>query len=357
MLHRQASPQVLETTTMAVSTLTHAAVLRPDEGRWTAPTQQLAMPLRQPVWVPLDELGLIAASGPDARDFLQAQLTNDVAGLAADRAQLNGYCTPKGRLLAIFHNFRHGDELLLQCPVSVLPPVLRRLSMFILRSKTRLADVSTAWQTAAVVGAGAEAALRRVLGHAPAVGGLLNLDGVLVSREPAGLRMTERYLIRLPADRTQTLEALRRELPAVDSGVWWWSQIDAAVPTVLPATQEAFVPQMVNLEVLGGVSFRKGCYPGQEVVARSQYLGKLKRRMRAAHADGPAAAGQDVFCVTDRAEAIGKVVMAAAAPDGGWDLLFEAPLDRMEGALALGEATGPRLALHALPYELRDVTA
>jgi folate-binding protein YgfZ len=142
--------------------------------------------------------------------------------------------------------------------------------------------------------------------------------------------------------------------------VWWWSEIMAALPTVFAATQEKFVPQMINFEVLGGVNFRKGCYPGQEVVARSQYLGKLKRRMQRAHVAASAAAvaaAADVFHA-DAEQPVGTVVLAAPAPRGGTDLLFEAPIDRLQsGTLHLEGRAGPALALRGLPYDLFDPTA
>jgi folate-binding protein YgfZ len=128
------------------------------------------------------------------------------------------------------------------------------------------------------------------------------------------------------------------------------------VPTVLGATQEKFVPQMINFEVLGGVSFSKGCYPGQEVVARSQFRGKLRRRMQLAHSAVAAADGADVYTAGE-AEPVGTVVMCAAAPGGGFDLLLECPLDRAESPLRLRAADGPPLELRPLPYEIVDVTA
>jgi folate-binding protein YgfZ len=148
-----------------------------------------------------------------------------------------------------------------------------------------------------------------------------------------------------------------RLLRRTDAGAWWWSQIDAGVPNVFAATQEKFVPQMINLEVLGGVSFKKGCYPGQEVVARSQYLGKLRRRMAIAHVAGPTCAGADVFAQSS-GQAVGTVVMAATAPEGGMDLLFEAPVDQVAGGeLRANLPDGPRLDVRRLPYELFDPTA
>ena len=166
----------------------------------------------------------------------------------------------------------------------------------------------------------------------------------------------DRFLLTAPAP--SSLPAWCGELPRLPSSVWWRSEVEAAVPTVFAATQEKFVPQMINLEVLGGVSFKKGCYPGQEVVARSQYLGKLKRRMQRAHVDhAEAAIAGDVYH-SGEPQPVGTIVMAAASPHGGTDLLFEAPVDRLQsGTLHLASPTGPALVLRGLPYELFDPTA
>ncbi len=175
-----------------------------------------------------------------------------------------------------------------------------------------------------------------------------------VSRLPAAPRIAERFLLSLPAN--TTLPAPLAALDSVASDAWWWTEVNAAVPTVFAATQEKFVPQMINFEVLGGVNFKKGCYPGQEIVARSQYLGKLRRRMQVAHAelDDPPPAGSDVF-QTAQEQPIGTVVLSARAPGAGVDLLFEAPVDRVEtGMLHVGTVDGPMLRIEPLPYELFD---
>jgi hypothetical protein len=166
----------------------------------------------------------------------------------------------------------------------------------------------------------------------------------------------ERFLVLAPAVEAEPVAAGLADLRTVGSGAFWWSEIDAGVPTVFAATRERFVPQMINFEVIGGVSFSKGCYPGQEVVARSQYRGKLKRRMQLAHGGVAVPAGADVFAEGD-AEAAGTVVMAATAPGGGIDVLFECPQEKTAVPLHLGAADGPRLELRTLPYELVDVTA
>ena len=149
------------------------------------------------------------------------------------------------------------------------------------------------------------------------------------------------------------------DIARVASDVWWWSEIDAAVPTVFAATQEKFVPQMINFEVLGGVDFRKGCYPGQEIVARSQYLGKLKRQ----DASGACQCRRSAACRIGHrpladGQAVGTVVMSARAPGGGCDLLFEVPIDRLEaGKLHSGRVERRHAQVRPLPYALFDPTA
>lgn len=318
-----------------------------------AATEHAAAP-GAPAAVPLPELGVIAVGGADAISFLQAQLTNDVAHLAAADMQLNGYCTAKGRLLATFHQWRHGDDVMLRLPREILPAVMKRLSMFVLRAKVRLADASDQWTTTGLLGA---ADLARRAGVEPPAApwtGIV-IDDARLDRVPdAG--GTDRFLLTAPAP--SSLPPWCADLPRRPAGAWWRSEIDAAVPTVFAATQEKFVPQMINLEVLGGVSFRKGCYPGQEVVARSQYLGKLKRRMQRAHVDhSDVAIAGDVYH-SDEQQPVGTIVMAAASPQGGTDLLVEAPIDRLQsGSLHLASATGPALTVRGLPYELFDPTA
>jgi hypothetical protein len=336
-------------------------------GAWHAPAEHLAAVLRGPVRAELADYGVLAANGADATTFLQSQLTGDVAALDGAHMQLAGYCTPKGRLIATFHMFRNraagDDAYYLLTPRDTLPAVLKRLSMFILRSKVKLADVSDAWSGSAVAGSGSARLIEQAFGAAPPINEAVVRDGTVIARRPDAPRVAERYLIVAPASEAGHTAARLRDAQVVDAGVWWWTQIDAGIPEVFAATQEKFVPQMINFEVLGGVNFKKGCYPGQEIVARSQYLGRLRRRMGIAHCDGPTAAGADVYAAGE-AQAIGVVVMAAAAPEGGMDLLFERPMDRQWGALSVAPAPGaaadaPRTELteRPLPYALFDPTA
>ena len=331
-------------------------------GAWHADPAQLALALRAPVHARIDELGVIAVHGDDAVSFLQGQLTNDTAGLAPDRVQLSGYCTAKGRLLAVFEQWRDGGTIYLQLPADLVVAIAKRLSMFVLRAKVQLVDASAQWCTFGLLGPGSADLIERAFGACPAIGASCIAGAARISRLGDGSRSSERFMIRSRIEDAGMVEAALAGAAAVDSGVWWWSEVDAARSRVFAATQDAFVPQMINLEVLGGVNFRKGCYPGQEVVARSQYLGKLRRRMSLGHVEGVGdnalgaaiRAGSDVQ-IDGQSEPAGRVVMAAQAPGGGIDVLFECPVDRLDaGARRIGGAVP---TLRTLPYELVDVTA
>jgi len=315
----------------------------------------LASSVESPALVALPELGVVSVSGADAVTFLQSQVTNDVARLTPDQFQLSGYCTPKGRLLATFHQWRTEEGVFLRMPREVVASVVKRLSMFVLRAKAKVADVSDAWTTHAVLGAGAARYLSDAgLAVSDSPWTSASTGAIRVGRMPPTPDGVARFLLTLPSNAKLPLS---RASQHEASNLWWLSEIEVAVPTVFAATQEKFVPQMINFEVLGGVDFKKGCYPGQEIVARSQYLGKLKRRMNVAQVDVvDVHTAADVFH-SEGVQPIGTVVMAAASPQGGSELLFEAPVDRLEsGSLHLRSVDGPRLTVRPLPYTLFDPT-
>ncbi len=275
---------------------------------------------------PLADWGVIRAAGADAASFLQSQLTQDVVGLDAQRATLAGWCSAKGRLLASFVVWRPApDEVLMACSADVLPAVHKRLSMFVLRAKCKLSDASS------------ELALHGVAGAAATVAPWRCANG----------------LIGLPAVRG-TARALRvgaaPALPALDADAWSWLEVASGVPRIVAATAEQFVPQMVNFEVVGGVNFQKGCYPGQEVVARSQYRGTLKRRAFVFESAAAAAPAQEIFHSADREQPAGMVANAASW-QGRHLLLAEVKLAALDGGtLHLGSADGPQLTRADMTY-------
>ncbi|MBU6270990.1 MAG: folate-binding protein [Betaproteobacteria bacterium] len=313
--------------------------------------------------MPVFDLGLLRASGPEAVRFLHSQLTNDIEKLAPGTAQWSGYCTAKGRLQASFLGWRADTpeapvvELALTLP---LAPVLRkRLSMFVLRAKLKITDDSA---RAAFFGLAGESAGRWLAGHlgtTPAEGEVVHAAGLTAIGLPAvaldacGLNLVlPRWLLSCPRDQAAGLwTAARAALPGGPGALWRWLEVLSGLPRVTPGTWEHFVPQMVNLELVGGVNFKKGCYPGQEVVARSQYLGKLKRRMHLGRVDGlPPAPGADVSAAGGH-EPCGEVVLAAADPlRGGALLLFESQTAAVQaGALSVD---GRAISLLPLPYSL-----
>ena len=220
--------------------------------------------------MPLEQLGFIEVRGADAETFLQGQLSNDVRELSPARGQLSSYNSPKGRMLAVLHLFRHDDAIYLELHRSVLEATLKRLRMFVLRSKVTLEDASQRWAALGLAAPEASAALQ----HAglPLPQRAMDLawkDGIAVLRRHGE---TPRYTVSGPRGQLP-------DLPAMDDAMWRLTQIEAGVPTVYPQTSDRFVPQMCNLDALGGISFNKGCYTGQEIVARVHYRGAVKRHM------------------------------------------------------------------------------
>ena len=291
--------------------------------------------------VPLSQLGVIGARGAEAAKFLQGQLTNDVASLGPMQARLAGFCSAKGRLQASFVVSSAGaGEFWLVCAASVLPATLKRLSMFVLRSQCKLRDATA---EAALWGlAGAPA--RAQIGDLP-VWGQREAAGTTTIRLPDAGGLA-RCMVSAPAD------ALVSDWPAIALEHWCWLDVQSGIPTIEAATVEQFVPQMLNYEIVGGVDFQKGCYPGQEVVARSHYRGTIKRRMFLFDVAAAASAGQEVFHADDASQPAGMVVNAAPRPDGaGWSALVEVKLAALEaGGLHLGAPGGAMLRLGALPY-------
>ncbi|MGZ8289299.1 MAG: CAF17-like 4Fe-4S cluster assembly/insertion protein YgfZ [Telluria sp.] len=301
---------------------------------------------------------IIAVTGDDAASFLHGQLTNDVQHLGQAEARLAGYCSPKGRLMASFLMWRNAESVFLQLPAELRPALQKRLSMFVMRAKARLSDVSADPANQVILGLGgakAQAALQQLLGTLP-VAPYTRIDHALGTV----LRLADafgapRYQWLCSQDTgADVLPRLRETLAFGSSDAWRLSDIHAGIPQIMLATQEQFVPQMVNYELIGGVNFKKGCYPGQEIVARSQYLGKLKRRTALASIDSTdVAPGAEVFDVADPDQPCGMVVNAAPNGNGGVDALVEMKLVSLEqGDIRLDSAAGVPLRFQSMPYAL-----
>jgi folate-binding protein YgfZ len=316
------------------------------------PAAERAAAVEGTIVADLSQLGVIAFLGDETADFLQNQLTNDVRGLHADAAQWNGYCSPKGRLLGNFLLWRQGEDYCLQLSGDILPGVLKRLSMFIMRAKVRGRDASDENVRLVVAGPQAQAAVGTAMGIVPDT-------AMRTSTSAFGqvIRVGEdKFVLSIKPEHAAPIwQALSRSATPVGAPVWDWLRLNAGIPMIVAATQEQFVPQMVNFEVIGGVSFQKGCYPGQEIVARSQYLGKLKRRMFLAHVETEAAPGDSLYSADIEGQATGTVVNAAPAPAGGFDVLAVAQIESAgTQTLHLKAADGAALVLKPLPYTLPE---
>jgi folate-binding protein YgfZ len=300
----------------------------------------------------LPQLGLIAVSGPDAEGFLQGQLTNDVRELSDTHTQLSSHCSPKGRMLAAFRVLRIDDTFYLQLPRTELDGMLKRLRMFVLRSRVSVADADEELVAIGLAGDCAPRLLADHLAVLPERDNDMSTAGPLTAIRIPGT--TPRFEVLGPATELGALwDALAAEADLIDPGYWSLLDIRAGIPSVHAQTADTFVPQMTNMQLIDGVSFTKGCYTGQEVVARMQYLGKLKRRMYLAEvtAEAPPEPGDELHSASSTSEqASGRVVDARPAGDGRYELLAVVEIAAADaGDVHLGP-NGPRLTLREPPY-------
>jgi folate-binding protein YgfZ len=305
----------------------------------------------------LSHQGLISAYGDDTETFLQGQLSNDVREVSETHSQLSSYCTPKGRMLAILRLFKREETYYLRLPEALVEPVLKRMRMFVLRSQVTLEDATDALVRIGLSGPESDSELRTILGAIPEQpDDVLQHDDLTVLRVPGP---HPRFEIAGELDAVENMWD-RLNVRAAPVGASGWALLDilAGVPSVHAQTVEAFVPQMANMELVGGLSFKKGCYPGQEVVARSQYLGKLKRRMYLGRleTDTPPNPGDDVYDAHDESgQSAGKIVDAQPHPDGGYAALAVLQIASAEtGDLRLGQGDGPVCTLETMPYPVPE---
>ncbi|HEY8554846.1 MAG TPA: folate-binding protein YgfZ [Burkholderiales bacterium] len=307
------------------------------------------------VLVDLSHVSIIRAAGPDATAFLNGQLTCDVREAGETRSLLGAWCSPKGRMLAVFRLWRAQEAYLLQLPRVLCADILKRLRTYVLRAKVVLDTLDDTHVRFGVAGPRAAALLEEALGNIPPTE-----NGVATAGDVTVLRIAgahARFALVAPFPEAQRLwTTLEREARPAGAAVWDWHDIAAGIPVVLPATSEAFLPQEANLELLGGVSFTKGCYVGQEIVARVHYRGRVKQRMYRAHVATETAPepGVPIYAPEVSDQTSGTVVLAAPAPGGGCDLLAVIYSDRVDRDLRLGSPTGATLGVEALPYAITD---
>ena len=302
---------------------------------------------------PLPHLGVIQAQGEDAANFLHNQLSNDVLLLPVGQSRLAAFCSAKGRMQASFILVKTApDTVLLVLSLDLLAQTLKRLSMFVLRAKVKMSDATSQWQLRGLLGDSARAAVGSAAPWQTTV-----TDGAhAVALYPAvlGESKTPRALWIAPAGHALPAG------PEVSPEVWQWTEVMSGVTLVSQPVFEAFVPQMLNYESVDGVSFKKGCYPGQEVVARSQFRGTLKRRAYVVSSLAPLSVGQEIFSTEDETQACGIVASAAEyCPSGSLSPVSYWGIVSMQTSAAAqslhsGSGQGPELNVHAMPYALLE---
>jgi len=302
-------------------------------------TAELAATASATIACPLTHLGLIRVTGEEASSFLHHQFTSDINHLGADAVQHSAWCSAKGRMVASFIVWREGDDYLLALAADLVEAIAKRLQMYVLRAKAKI-SIESGRLLIGVSGAQAEAAL--------AAAGLSFPDIMKSAASPAGsvVRIDEGRCIVAAANEQGAVawKALTGAARPVGVPAWQWLDIGAGLPLVTAATREQFVPQMANFERIGGVSFHKGCYPGQEIVARTQYLGKVKRHLYRLHGVSAAAAGDELFAEAIQDQACGMVVCSAPAPQGGYAALAVLMESAAGAPIHMRERGGPTVS-------------
>ncbi|MFZ4538075.1 YgfZ/GcvT domain-containing protein [Propionivibrio sp.] len=297
---------------------------------------------------PLVHLGMFECAGDDAKTFLHNQVTSDINHLASGSAQHSAWCSAKGRMLASFLLYRNGPDYRVLLSSDLASAIQKRLQMFVLRSKVKIADLSTSHECIGLSGPQSVAALERAGLPSPAK--LLETaafaDGHVIRLD------TTRLVIVVSSDAAAELwKKLAASARPAGTPVWQWLDIQAGFPLITDATKEAFIPQMANFDKIGGVSFHKGCYPGQEIVARTQYLGKVKRHLYRIHSAGAISPGEAIYTPENPEHPCGTVASAAPAPGGSFEALAVIQENFVAaGNLALGAPGGQRITIDPVEF-------
>ena len=302
---------------------------------------------------PLEGLAVLTIAGPDAATFLQGQVSCDVTALDPGICRYGSFNSPKGRMLANFVLWRRSpDSFAMLIAADIAEPVAKRLRMYVLRSKVTIADVSADMQHVGIGGPEAANVVRSAFESSPAP---FEVCEVGSPGAVTVLGLTGNRFVALASASDADLRARLSTLATPgDFAVWRWLTIRSGTPVITAATQDAFVAQAANLDVLGGIDFQKGCYTGQEIIARTQYLGRLKERTYLFHAEtAEVAAGDRIYSAAFEGQACGTVVNAAPAPGGGADLLAVVQIAAAEdGDAHLASPDGPALVALPLPYAI-----
>jgi folate-binding protein YgfZ len=301
----------------------------------------------------LSSAGLMSFGGTDAVAFLHAQLTSDVAGLPSLRTQYSAYCSPKGRVLGVFLLWRSEDDVLLQLPESLREALQAKLSRYVLRAQVKIAAETNTYRIFGAWGPAIRDGIAKIAGTVPAeVSEFVFVRGIRVARLEE-----DRFIVVSPAsEEARVRSALAGCASEEAESAWSLREVLAGVPIVTRETQDEFVPQMLNLDLIGGVSYTKGCYPGQEIVARTRYLGRLKQRTYRIHVAAgvpPQPADKLYSAAFGPGQASGAVLYAAPAPEGGYEALAVVQTSAAQpGELKWKSLDGPAVELKPLPYSV-----
>lgn len=319
---------------------------------------ELAATAKGTVLCDLSQYSTLRVSGIDAQSFLQNLLSNDIRELEGNQAQFSSFNSAKGRMLATFLIWRDGGDYLLQLPATLADAMCKKLGMYVLRAKVKIVNAGDEVISLGLSGIDAQQILSRICAELPQ----LPLGMTRIENLATGIiKFSDtRFLLNTTPEQAQILwQALSSQAKPVGSSCWDWLNIRAGIPVILPQTQEQFVAQMANYDLIGGINFKKGCYPGQEIVARMHYLGKLKRRMYLAHVESAAVpqAGDELYSEDmagqDQAQPCGMIANAAISPAGGYDVLAVVQIASHDAhSVHLGSLQGAQLTFKALPYPL-----
>lgn len=306
--------------------------------------------------IPLTNLGLILLTGKDAITFLQRQITNDVITLNQNLIKLAGYCDPKGRLLATFFVLKSFDYIILQLPKTLQTNIQKRLQQFVMRDKVNLTDINTKY---VIFGLSGDISILSqwfsILPMAPYYKVEHASHGTLI-RITDSCHCKRYQWLTTPKIAIEAWPILTKALDHASINTWNLTDIYAGIPTINLTTQGKFIPQTINLELIDGIDFKKGCYPGQEVIARTQYLGKLKRRttlgfINTAEIVQP---GMELFNTEDVNQPCGMIINAERITLNSWACLIEIRLNIInKGNIHLKNLLGPIVKLGTLPYLLK----
>ena len=300
----------------------------------------------------LSSYGLIAFSGEDAVSFLHAQLTSDVSSLGAARTQYSGYCSPKGRLLATCLLWPRGADIVMALPDALRESIQARLAKYVLRAHVKVMDATSDLTLFGMAGDEATANVAALCkGRTPALHEIVAADRFEATCLPVGRYLLLARSAEAAGVRERLLECARQR----DAGAWAALDVEAGIPVITTATQEQYVPQMVNLDLVGGVSYTKGCYPGQEIVARTHYLGKLKQRMYRVRVAGERLCAGDHLYSAEFGpdQASGSILYPDAGSSGSPEALAVLQKSAVTaGAVRLKSLNGPAVEIVPLPYPI-----